>query len=203
MRLLGIALTCFLFVWGAAWHASTLAAETKTYSNIPLGLKFDYPARFEVGSFKKEPYEYPPELKERGYDPPFENAVVLIEPAQLHGASLNAIPVGDVPALWLEFQTGSRAMFLPSLFRESYQMRIGQHTVYKFPGYPGPYGDNAWYYVIPVAPAWLLEITGHKYYFLDGSGENGGKGPETHYDEVIENIIRNLHLEDPTRKTGP
>ena len=79
--------------------------------------------------------------------------------------------------------------------------------VYKFPGYPGPYGETAFYYLVPLSDGQVFEITGHKERFNATpisalSTDDGQKnhivnvGSPTNYDQVIEGIIPTLTVKN-------
>lgn len=160
--------------------------EMKTYSNDSLGIEFKYPDRFQIGSYAKV---------ELAIEMPFNNAVVLVEPKQLRDFPLNSIPVGEVPTISLNIPTRSRALAMEELFfKTDFKTQIGKYTVYKFPGSPGPYGDQAFYYLVSLHEHNVLEIMAHRYYFREkGSAPQGGH-PKTHYDKDIEELIRTLKV---------
>ena len=122
--------------------------------------------------------------------PPFENAVVLVEPGQLRGRAPSAVPVGEVPTIAVDVQSGSDAAFKRASFLKSdYAVTIGGRTVYRLPGYPGPYGDQAFYYLIPFTDGRLAEITAHRFYFRDPKPAGATEHARTRYDRVIESVI--------------
>lgn len=170
------------------------AADTqKTHSSPSLGIGFKYPSQFLIGKYQKE--ELPKSMKELGIEPSFNNAIVLVEPKQLRGLPLMAIPVGEVPTISLNLQTGRQATFTRrQFFKENYKTTIGNRTIYRLPGYPGPYGDQAFYYLVPTTTGKVLEITAHRYYFRDGPIGRNEDLPKTNYNSVIEDIIRSLEF---------
>ena len=57
------------------------------------------------------------------------------------------------------------------------------------PGYPGPYGDKALYYLVPLKDGSILEIVAPKSYIEDAQQEQ-----PTHYDTVIRGLIESLRV---------
>lgn len=170
------------------------AADTqKMHSSRSLGIRFKYPSQFLVGQYQKK--ELPEGMKEFGISPSFNKAIVLVEPSQLRGLPLMAIPVGEAPTISLHLQTGRQAAFTRRhFFKENYKTTIGSRAIYRLPGYPGPYGDQAFYYLVPATAGKVLEITAHRYYFRDGPVTRNEDLPRTNYDSVIEGIIRSLEF---------
>ncbi len=186
-----LAILCGL---SALTHPAAAQETLKTHSDKKLGIRFQYPARFVVGAFKRE--SYPAEMIERGFDPPFKNSIVLVEPGQLLNHPRDAIPGGEIPALWLDVLSGTRAEFTGRQFlREPYRITLGGHTAYRLPGFPGPYGDQAHYYLLPLANGNILEVSGHRYYFRDAKDRQSGNPPETRYGKVIEAILQSLETD--------
>ncbi len=160
-----------------------------------LGISFSQPRGFALGRFKEEPL--PPSLTNEGYDSPFKNAAVLVEPEELEmpsgqAAQVQAIPVGEVPVIWIDRLRGNRARFNRSLLREGQAKSIGRHTAYQLPGFPGPYGDSAFYYLIPLDGGDVIEIGAHKFYFRAARSPAAGELGETRYDRIIEKLIATL-----------
>lgn len=160
--------------------------EMKTYSNDSLGIEFKYPDRFQIGSYAKV---------ELAIEMPFNNAVVLVESKQLQDFQLNSIPVGEVPTISLNIPSGSRASAMEELFfKTDFKTQIGGFTVYKLPGIPGPYGDQAFYYLVSLPDHKVLEVMAHRYYFREKGSASQGGHPRTNYDKDIEELIRTLKV---------
>jgi hypothetical protein len=142
-----------------------------------IDLSFELPADFRIGRF------------ERGDVLP--EAAVLIEVTQLGKHSLDAIPVGAVPVIWLDVISKEDLAFLrknmPAF--ETYRTRVEGREVWKLPGFPGPYGEGQFCYIVPIGLGGRsVQITGDRHYRA-GYGE---QGPPTHYDVAIERIIATL-----------
>jgi hypothetical protein len=151
-----------------------------------LSLRFRYPGSFVVGRFAEE--RLPPGADAQGFESPFRDAVVLVEPGQLGDFPLEAIPVGEVPTISVEWVKNP---IIFSLLREGTEMMIGGRRAFRFPGYPGPYGDQAHYYVVEMGPGRYLELMAHRSYFRDAEMR------ETAYDHVIEAVIASLEPISP------
>lgn len=190
----GILLVLWLLGCAAIYSNSVIAANAlKSHSDPLLKIKFIYPETFLIGRYKKE--VLPKGMEERGFESPFAKAIVLIEPKQLRKFSLKAIPVGEVPIISLNLLKGMRSSFTKKqLFKEKYKITIGKHTVYRLPGFPGPYGDQVFYYLLPTPNNNVLEIMAHRYYFRDGPpGQSQIKDlPRTEYNRIIERMIQSI-----------
>lgn len=140
-----------------------------------IGLRFVVPDGFLVGRFDTA----------SGIDEPFGDAVVLVEPDQLADFDVNAVPVGDIPAVWVNrpasTSVAGRYIEADSVFTVS----AGQ--VARYPGYPGPYGDQAFYYVVEVDDDDFVELMAHRILFRTGDGMSPSR-----YDEAIRVILESL-----------
>ena len=68
--------------------------------------------------------------------------------------------------------------------------RWGGRTVYKLPGYPGPYGDTAFYYLLPLGDDLVVELFAHRRHMDQARTDTG-------YDRVIEGIIATFQIIAP------
>lgn len=168
------------------------AGKVKSYVSREFGIRFDYPDHLSQGRFKEQ--EIPQSLIDDGFKIPFVDSIVLVEPDQLGNFSVDAVPVGEVPALWLDVSTAKQATFMQRFLKKEYEKILGKWVVYHLPGYPGPYGDQAHYYLLPLAEGRILEIAAHKYYFRDPSYRYPANSPQTNYDKIIESIIKSLKI---------
>jgi hypothetical protein len=191
-RSIGVALLVGTIVLLAGLASALDADETPKravhHASQVLGIEFDCPPTFTAGRYKSVPL--PPSAVQAGMKPPFANAVVLVEPGQLRGHVLSAVPVGEVPTIAVDVQSGSDAEFKRANFlKPDYAVMIGGRTVYRLPGFPGPYGDQAFYYLIPFPDGRLAEITAHRFYFRDPKPAGSTEHPRTRYDRAIEDVI--------------
>ena len=67
--------------------------------------------------------------------------------------------------------------------KDQFRQQIGAWKVYVFPGAPGPYGDQAFYYLIDLKDQSILEIT---------AARSDERDKPTHYDRVIRRLIETL-----------
>jgi hypothetical protein len=142
-----------------------------------IEFSFELPANFQIGRFARGDV--------------LQDAAVLVEREQLGNHPLDAIPVGDVPAIWMNVIRKDQFEFLSTTIPkfDQYRTAIDGRRVWKLPAFPGPYGDQLFYYIVPIGMGGRsLEIGGHRYYF----DRDGAKGAPSHYDAVIERIIATL-----------
>jgi hypothetical protein len=80
-------------------------------------------------------------------------------------------------------ETGQEPHFYRrQLFRKEWETTVGGRTVYKLPGYPGPYGAAAFYYLLPLRDDLVVELFAHRRHMDQARTDTG-------YDRVIEGII--------------
>ena len=168
----------------------TAQAETKIHISRELGIKFNYPGKFSVGHYRIQG-----EAEQEG----FGDNLVLLENSQKGQFSLDAIPIGDVPTISIKVLHGSEVKFARALIFELHKRQVnskkwGSHTVHVFPGYPGPFGDQAFYYLIPWGDDKLIEITAHRYYFQGVPEKSTESFANTEYDLVIQSVVKTLEF---------
>ncbi|HSS49978.1 MAG TPA: hypothetical protein VLX28_13665 [Thermoanaerobaculia bacterium] len=145
------------------------SAELK-YKSERLGLIYEYPQNFVVGHSTETPSE---ELVEES----------LIERRVAAGQDLNALRRYSLQIV-LRRHRGTEAEFdRKFLMKDQFRQQIGAWQVYVFPGAPGPYGDQAFYYLIDLKDQSILEITAARSDWPD---------KPTHYDRVIRKLIETL-----------
>lgn len=154
-----------------------------------LGLIFQYPQDFLVGRPVEDPLskKTAEALAKMGKEstPPAEES--LIEKRFLAGQDLNALR-RDSPQIHLSRHRGTEAEFdRKFLMKDSFRQQIGTWEVYVLPGAPGPYGDKAFYYLIPLKDQdhSVLEIFAPRSDLED---------KPTHYDRVIRGLIESLEV---------
>lgn len=183
----------------------------KTYRNEEYGFEFKYPENFAVGKYKPETLPNAEETRkifeQVGYSSkeideklsPFKNSVVLVEKSiAIYFNDIQVIPVGRGFGITIKLNTGENGKFLLDsaikLFeaKDRQELKIDSFTITKLPGYPGPYGDSVFYYVLKANDDLVIEFSGFKKY---------PKGPEfqkpetdTDYDETIEEILSTFKL---------
>ena len=186
--------------------------DQKTYRNEQYGFEFKYPQNFLVGKFKPEvtpSSNVPPDIQEKLSDLSSNNAIVLVESEQMalfskspKVLSVDSIPIGEVPTISIKPITTSadfyrRAYIEAEFFSEpkfssdykTKKIQIGNYQVTKLPGYPGPYGDAGYYYLLPISDNLIIEFTALKEKILTNT-----EMTESHYDKVIEDIISTFKL---------
>ena len=161
-------------------------AATRIYRDTSWGFEFAHPDALAVGRYKDTTTpEAEARMRETGLESPFKHAIVLVDPARLAGrrATLEALPVGEIATVTVTPTRGQKADFLRrQFFRDQWKATVGGREVYRLPGYPGPYGDAAFYYLLPLRDDLVIELFAHRRH-IDASRA------ETGYDRVIEGMI--------------
>ncbi|HWN13663.1 MAG TPA: hypothetical protein VNQ54_03470 [Methylomirabilota bacterium] len=177
--------------------AAAQDASWSVYRDDQEGITLRYPPRFVSGAYRSDlPPDLARTLRASGGRLPFEGALVLVESVRLGSRDRAALPAGEITAITVETQTGPAVGARLDLGRQIYgaaitEVTIGVHRVQKFPGFPGPYGSLAFYYLVPLRDGSALELTGHRVFLEAPRGDTG-------YDRVIEQIIGTLVI-DPRR----
>ena len=169
------------------------AAASNTYRNAEWGFEFAYPDQFVAGRYKDTlTPEHLARLRESGLENPFAHAIVLVEPSRLGSrAPLDALPVGEIVTITITPTRGQKADFLRRhFFRKEWETAVGGRTVYKLPGYPGPYGDAAFYYLLPLRDDLVVELYAHRRHMDQSRADTG-------YDRVIEDMIATFKTSAP------
>lgn len=148
----------------------------QVYRSEQYNFEFKYPNNFVIGKYKKED----PEL--------FPNSVVLVEKSLLGNISATEIPIGEISTITIQPHVGRKAKFYSAFNKPEYRVAIGKYEVAKLPGYPGPYGDTAFYYVLVKSDDMVIDFTAHKSKF-NAVASGTYTGSLSHYDQVLENII--------------
>lgn len=161
-----------------------------------LHLRFSYPQRFVIGS-------YDTTNDVIGH---FRNQIVVVDPKELGKYSRTAIPIGDLPTISIGVESDTAGILLKpftdieivkkffsrDIKEPEFKRKIGAYTVYQLPGYPGPYGESAYYFLVPLPDGRYVELSAPKYFFGRKINPRTEKYPETHYDRVIEIIISSM-----------
>jgi len=74
-----------------------------------------------------------------------------------------------------------------------FEKKIGSHTVFDFPGFPGPYGENAFFYIVPRGDGTSIGI--HAPRFLSKRGVSLKDRPPSDMDSIIEGLIATIQFE--------
>lgn len=178
----------------AAVTAAAQDASWPVHRDAQEGFTLRYPPRFVAGAYRSDlPPDLAKTLRASGGRLPFERALVLVEAARLGPRDRAALPVGEITAITVEAQPGPAAAARRNLGRQIYgtaitEIAIGPHRVQKFPGFPGPYGSAAFYYLVPLRDGTVLELAGHRAFLEAPRGDTG-------YDAVIEQIIGTLAID--------
>ena len=187
-------MNCKVFVLAlvAALLAVQAHSEGLRYESKRLGLRFRYPQNFLVGQSLPLPIsgKMAEAMAKQGlkYTPPDEES--LVERRFAAGQDLKALG-RDVLQIFLSRQRGLDVEFSRKfLMKEPFRQRIGAREVYVLPGAPGPYGDHAFYYLVPLKDGSVLEIMAPR----STSYASDPKDKPTHYDQVIRRLIESLEV---------
>ena len=170
---------------GTSEAASPNSEQVQTVEFPRIGLRFTVPEGFLVGRFAED--VLPPGAADQGFESPWRDAVVLVEPTQLMEYDLEAIPVGEIPVVWVD-RPATTTSVLGRIIEADSTFSVPAGTVFRYPGFPGPYGDQAFYFVVELAAEDYAEIAAHRFSFRTTDME------PSHYDEAIYAILQSLEV---------
>lgn len=183
------ALLLFLTV---ALSASQGSTDELRYESKRLGIRFRYPQRFLVAQPAKrlDSKSMAEAMAKTGieYIPPDEEA--LVERRLAEGQDPNALR-RNIMQISLSRSRGEEADFFRQFMtKDELRQRIGAWEVYVLPGAPGPYGDQAFYYLISLKNGSVLEILAPRSTSYPSDPDNRPTG----YDRVIRRLIETLEV---------
>lgn len=178
---------------GVSEAATPTNEQVQTVEFPRIGLRFTVPEGFLIGRFAVEPL--PPSAVEQGFESPWRNAVVLVEPAQLMDYDLEAIPVGEIPVVWVD-RPATVTSVLGRVIEADSTFTVPAGTVFRFPGFPGPYGDQAFYFIVELAEEDYAEVAAHRFSFRTTDME------PSHYDEAVLSILHSLEVIEQEEPPG-
>jgi len=152
-----------------------------------LGIRFGYPDSMILGRYRTD--SAVAALVPPGVHVPFRDAAVLVSPADLGPHSPDSIPVGEVPVIWIDRPVSPETVL--RLLQPDSTYALGSLTVFRFPGFPGPYGDQAHYYLVRWPDSTVLELAGHR------NRWRVSPATPTGYGQVIEQMIPTLERLGP------
>lgn len=157
-----------------------------------LGVRFQHPEGFLVGQPQADPMDQKmaEAMAKRGlqYTPPDE--AILIEKRFAEGQDLQALRRG-APQISINRHRGTEAdFFRQNIMKDVFRQKIGPWEVYALPGAPGPYGELAFYYLVPLKDQSVLEIMAPRSTSYPWDKED----KPTHYDRVIRRLIESLEM---------
>ncbi len=142
------------------------------------------PDGFRVGRFAEDTMH--PAAVERGFESPWRNAVVLVEPEQLQEYEAGAIPVGEIPVVWVD--RPATTSVVGRIIEADSTFTVPAGEVFRYPGFPGPYGDQAFYFVVRLGEEDYAEVAAHRFLF-----RTTDMAP-SHYDEAVLSILHSLEV---------
>jgi hypothetical protein len=168
------------------------AGAADRHESKRLGVSFRHPEGFLVGQpgANRMAQKMAEAMAKRGlqYTPPDEE--ILIEKRFAEGQNLQALNRGDSPQIYLKRYRGTEADNFRDLRKDSFRQKIGAWEVYVLPGAPGPYGEHAFYYLVPLKDQSILEILAPRSTSYPGDKDD----KPTHYDKVIRRLIESLEM---------
>jgi len=155
------------------------------YESAKTGLQFEYPAGFVVGRFDAS-------TDRSGF---FAPSIVLVEKSRLGGQDPKNLRIGTVAVLIIPLsKKDSKDWKLigsvnPHIWKEAKEgpkeVKIGPHQAIKLPGFPGPFGENTYVYLLTRPDGRMVIFKAHNR-FLDNDRTPTG------YDKTIEKIIKTV-----------
>jgi hypothetical protein len=171
----------------AGWTAVSPGESTKQQTMANGHVTFNYPDKFTIAKFQTT-----------GSDVAFKDYVVLVETRLLGGwYSGQEIPIGQVSTIMLNLNDASKSSFLKRSYiegtmlashRRSYESNLKYKVTELIDGYQGPYGENAYYYLVEFPDGLVLEVISYRNIF--GAGQLGDE--PSNYNKDMEFIIDSI-----------
>ena len=168
-----------------------------------LGVGFCHSVDFAVVRFAlpEIPEEAEECLKAGGIDR--SRRVGLVEKRLLEEFDLDlaAVPLGEVPAIMLEHHPAFPATdteeggLLETCAASVPVQHIGECEAYELPGFPGPYGESAFCWIVPLPDGWLI-IHAPRFFEPDADDDPDAAPRPTGYDREIRRILETLTIDD-------
>ena len=156
---------------------------------LDLGdFELSVPNGFLVGQYGKSDAEelFPDSAKL------IQKVAALIEPEFLGDGSLKKLSREDALTIEVTVWTDRMAELLKSYLMDEYKVELGDQEAYNLPGFPGPYGDQAYFYVVRLGEKRLLTFTALRAHVGDELVEGELEGQATGYDQVIEGMVKGM-----------
>lgn len=180
--------TAFLILGHILFTANAQEKEpeqVKRYESAEKKVRFEYPAEFIAG-------RYDAAADRTGF---FTPGIVLIEKSRLGDADPQALKIG-IEAITIIPLSVKDSTFWRSLgavdagFWKEFKVKpqkvaIGRHEATRLPGFPGPYGDNAYVYLVERPDETMVLCMALKQFVDDARTPTG-------YDKTIEGIIKTM-----------
>ena len=146
-----------------------------------LGISFTIPKGFEIQERKQQPWE-----KNR---PEVYMIQSTAHPDTEYPLDLSICSYNEKYTAML--------MSVPWQKKGNFEKTIGSHTVFDFPGFPGPYGENAFFYLVPRGDGTSIGILAPR--FLSKRGVSLTERPPSGMDSIIKVLIATITFENNAR----
>lgn len=167
-----------------------------------LGVSFWHSTDFAVVRFAlpEMPEEAEECLKAAGIDR--SRRVGLVEKRLLEEFDLptDDVPLGEVPAIMLEHHPAcpatdtEEAGLLETGAASVPVQHIGECDAYELPGFPGPYGESAFCWLVPLPDGWLI-LHAPRFFEPDADDDADAAPRPTGYDREIRRILETLSID--------
>ena len=194
------------------WPDDVIATdEREVFRYLPnLGVSFWHSTDFAVVRFAlpEMPEEAEECLKAAGIDR--SRQVGLVEKRLLEEFDLDLadVPLGEVPAIVLEYHPAcpttdtDEAGLLETCAASVPVQHIGECEAYELPGFPGPYGESAFCWLVPLPDGWLI-IHAPRFFEPDADDDPDAAPRPTNYDREIRHILETLAIDDEAPAPSP
>ncbi|MBR4190478.1 MAG: hypothetical protein IKQ55_11020 [Kiritimatiellae bacterium] len=181
-------------------ETTPLPAAPVLHHDASIGVRFEHSSQF-VPICISAPEGITPETKAAmeaaGVWPPTE--IVLAEKRLLEGYNPKAVPSDGPSVIRLRripsCEVGDFFANCASNANIPLQ-RIGKNEAYELPGFPGPYGENAFCWLVKVPGAWWL-LSAPRFYDADDNVPASTTPRPTGYDLELRRILETLEIDVP------
>ncbi len=160
-----IILACFSIILAAASHSRADSAD--------LGITYTVPDGFII--------------QDRNPPPTGWKEIYMVQEKK---GNANQKHSPELSICSFDEKTTARMLGVADQMQGTYKTQIGSHSVIVLPGFPGPYGEDAFFYIVPRGDGTSIGITAPRFLSKPGisSNDRHSSGMET----VIETLVATM-----------
>ena len=178
MKALSLIISSLFALASVSCSKPEVSLPSPRFGASKLGISFTIPKGFEIQERKQQPWE-----KNR---PEVYMIQSTAHPDTEYPLDLSICSYNEKYTAML--------MSVPWQKKGNFEKTIGSHTVFDFPGFPGPYGENAFFYLVPRGDGTSIGILAPR--FLSKRGVSLNERPPSGMDSIIEGVIATMKFEN-------
>lgn len=140
-------------------------------------------------------YSIPDGFAVQRRNPPLKGwpEIYLVQPKQVHPDVKYSL---ELSISYLNDKLTAMMLGAGDQMKGTYKKQIGAHAVVVLPGFPGPYGEDAFFYIVPRGDSTSIGVTAPR--FLSKRGVPLKDRPSSGMDSIVEGLIATMRFESIT-----